>query len=55
MAALAALATCAGGVVACAEGVLPHRVSTSAIETAQDPAIETLFTDNLSQVNGCVR
>ena len=37
------------GAVACAEGALPHRVRTSAIETAQDPAIETLFTDNLSK------
>ena len=36
-------------------GRVPHKVSTSAIETAQDPGVETLFTDNLSQVNGCMR
>ena len=49
MAAVAAPATCVTGEVACAEGALPHMVTTSAIETAQDPAIETLFTDNLSK------
>jgi hypothetical protein len=29
-------------------------VATSAIETAQDPSVESLFTDNLSKVIRCV-
>src|SRR3954453_15060859 len=39
---------------ACADGTVPHRVRTSATDTAQAPYVESFFTERLSQLLRCV-